>query len=238
LSKCHIAKEMLVRLGYSAEELDEIRSLAAWDYGRTVFFARTSAIAGYMSEEEAWRYMMVAADNAAAQYSGWRQFAAAYMMGRAIAYGRNGVDHYPVLDYMLNDPDSPMNLCPLKGASPVPVFEAPAPSDPPDEATVLYNLGMVCYRLDNKTKALECFQQSLDIREKTLPRGHPDVLTVIERVGRVHEWSGNRAEAHAWFEKLLALYEEVEGMDAPATRTIRRAANRMRTLYKNERPAG
>jgi len=87
-------KKQLVRsIKLTEEELLEISTLAAWDYGRAGFIARYSANAGYISRDTAWEYMKIAADNAAVPYSSWRQYFIAYYIGRAIAYGETGEEH-------------------------------------------------------------------------------------------------------------------------------------------------
>ena len=88
IKKYEEAKQMLIKeLGYSQDELLKINTLAAWDFGRTAFIARESTSAGYIQEEEAWAFIKVAADNATAAYTSWREYFAAYVLGRAIAYG-------------------------------------------------------------------------------------------------------------------------------------------------------
>ncbi len=100
------AKKMLIKLGYTEAELSKIDSLAAWDYGRTAYIARYSANVGYMQEEEAWQYIQAAAENAAKVYSSWREYLAAYILGRAIGYGDNSTDLYWHLNGLLSKPQS------------------------------------------------------------------------------------------------------------------------------------
>ena len=87
ISTFNYAKKHMQKLGYTEEELMEIDTLAAWDYGRTAFIARYSAHAKYITEDEAWPHIEAAADNASAAYGSWRQYLAAYVIGRSVAYG-------------------------------------------------------------------------------------------------------------------------------------------------------
>ena len=80
------AEAKLLKIGYTEEELASIRTLAAWDYGRTAYIARYSAHAGYITEDEAWAHIIAAAENAAGTYDGWKQYLAAYVLGRCVAY--------------------------------------------------------------------------------------------------------------------------------------------------------
>ncbi|MCL2353350.1 MAG: DUF1266 domain-containing protein [Defluviitaleaceae bacterium] len=101
------ALEQLFSLGYTKEELDKIETLAAWDYGRSGFIARNSVKMGYLTEEDVWVYMQLAAYNATQRYESWREYLAAYVLGRALGYGRDCADMYSVLEYLLNHEDSP-----------------------------------------------------------------------------------------------------------------------------------
>ena len=101
------ALEQLFSLGYTKEELDKIETLAAWDYGRCGFIARNSVKMGYLTEEDVWVYIQLAAYNATQRYESWREYLAAYVLGRALGYGRDSADMYSVLEYLLNHEDSP-----------------------------------------------------------------------------------------------------------------------------------
>jgi len=81
------AKKQLIRIGYTEAELAQITTLAAWDYGRTAFVSRFSAHSKFITEDEAWTFIKAAAENAASTYDNWKQYLAAYVLGRCIAYG-------------------------------------------------------------------------------------------------------------------------------------------------------
>ncbi|MDR2869833.1 MAG: DUF1266 domain-containing protein [Deferribacteraceae bacterium] len=99
-------KSMLLRFGYTEPELTTLPTLAAWDYGRCGFIARYSLWAGYIDEAIAWEYIHLCAEHAAAKYDSWRQYLAAYVLGRAL-WGSDclGMEH--VLAYLLVAPTSP-----------------------------------------------------------------------------------------------------------------------------------
>ena len=102
------AKNMLIRLfGYTEEELLSIETLAAWDYGRVAIVARYGVAAGYIDEDTAWEYLALAASNASHVYSSWREYTAAHIMGRALAFGNNSRDFVNTLDFLLNYDESP-----------------------------------------------------------------------------------------------------------------------------------
>jgi len=102
------ARDLLINvLGYTEDELLNISSLAAWDYGRVAFVARYSVAAGFLEEEEAWEYIKIAADRASELYTDWREFTAAHILGRALAFGNPSDDFRYVLDFLLNHPESP-----------------------------------------------------------------------------------------------------------------------------------
>lgn|GEM_PF-1982329 len=81
------AKKQLIKIGYTEAELAQITTMAAWDYGRTAFVSRFSAHSKFITEDEAWTFISAAAENAASTYDSWKQYLAAYVLGRCIAYG-------------------------------------------------------------------------------------------------------------------------------------------------------
>ena len=101
------AWEMLIDLGYTENELSQVRTTAAWDLGRTGFIARYCVKTGYMEEDEAWELMRDAADSASKVYSGWREYLAGYIFGRALGYCSDSKEIYAVLRYLLNHDNSP-----------------------------------------------------------------------------------------------------------------------------------
>ena len=101
------AKELLIDfLGFTEEELLSLPSLAAWDYGRVAIIARYGVAAGYLREDVAWEYLQAAAENAAEIYTCWRQYTAAHILGRALAFGNNSDDFKHSLNFLLHHPES------------------------------------------------------------------------------------------------------------------------------------
>ena len=103
------AKEMLIEsFDYTEAELLSIPTLAAWDYGRTAVIARYGVAAGHLTEDEAWNYLTIAANNAADTYNDWREYLAAYILGRAVAFQNNSrIDFFETIDFLLNHESSP-----------------------------------------------------------------------------------------------------------------------------------
>ena len=97
---------LMESFGFTEEELLSIPTLAAWDYGRTAIIARYGYAAGYVEEDVAWAHLKIAADSAAQTYSSWREFTAAYILGRALAFGNPSADTRDTLDFLLNHPES------------------------------------------------------------------------------------------------------------------------------------
>jgi len=59
--------------------------------------------------------MTDAANNAAKIYNDWRQFAAAYFLGRCLAFSAEDLDDFrDVADYLINDDDSPFKQVPFR----------------------------------------------------------------------------------------------------------------------------
>ncbi|MCL2189339.1 MAG: DUF1266 domain-containing protein [Defluviitaleaceae bacterium] len=80
-------REYLLQTGFPQEMLDNLQSYAAYDYGRTAFIARLCARVKFISEEDAWRFVECAANNARQLYNNWHEYIAAYVLGRALALG-------------------------------------------------------------------------------------------------------------------------------------------------------
>ena len=109
LENYRAARKVLTKLGYTENELSRVRTTAAWDYGRTPKIARDSFLIGYITESEAWEFMKTAAESAEKLYSGWREYSAGYVLGRAIGYGNDSRDIYAALYYLLKNRHSPFN---------------------------------------------------------------------------------------------------------------------------------
>jgi len=101
------AKALLTEsFGFTEEELLDIPTLVAWDYGRVAIIARYGVQAGFLEEDEVWDYLKRAADSAAENYDSWREYTAAHILGRALAFGNPSDDFEDVLDFLLNHPES------------------------------------------------------------------------------------------------------------------------------------
>lgn len=92
------------------------KSILAWDMGRLVLVTRCCYDVGYISEEEAWHYIEKAHSNSQKLYSNWKEFADAYVIGRATWGGYNmmldGINS--IAQDLVNDEDSPWVQYPLK----------------------------------------------------------------------------------------------------------------------------
>jgi hypothetical protein len=90
--------------------------IRAWDFGRAVMVARSAFDCGYLSEEEAWSLIMALHENAVKNFADWRQFAASYMVGRAMWGGDDmmlsGLSL--IAQDLLKDEGSPWVELPLK----------------------------------------------------------------------------------------------------------------------------
>ena len=64
-------------------------SILAWDMGRLVLVTRCCFDAGYISDEEAWSYIRNARQASKEKYASWNEFAAGYVIGRAMWSGSN-----------------------------------------------------------------------------------------------------------------------------------------------------
>jgi hypothetical protein len=103
-----VAITYLAELGFSERELLGVRHFSAWDYGRCGMIGRFGVYVGYLTEEEAWGYMLTASENAKKEYASWREFLTAYFLGRSIAFGADDLDNFEeIIGYLLYGIDSP-----------------------------------------------------------------------------------------------------------------------------------
>jgi len=105
----------LIVSGYTREELVAITNFSAWDLGRCGYLAKLAAIAGFIDDATSYQYMM-AAGNGLTPYSSWRQFLAAYFIGRSIMDGNaKGIEAFgETITYLLKDKKSPYQRFPLR----------------------------------------------------------------------------------------------------------------------------
>lgn len=59
------------------------KTLYAWDYGRMINLSRWCYTAGYISEKEAWQYILPAGIKLQSYYGSWREYGDQYLLGRA-----------------------------------------------------------------------------------------------------------------------------------------------------------
>lgn len=66
--------------------LSDNLSMAAFDYERIAWVARSSFHVGYLSEQEVWRCLAWVAAQSVCQFESWQNYAASYVLGRAATY--------------------------------------------------------------------------------------------------------------------------------------------------------
>ncbi len=78
--------EFMIRNGYcTVETLPQ--TVIAWDLVRIANLGRWALHAGYLSEEEMWQVMLVAADAARECFSSWEEYGRSFAMGRGVWHG-------------------------------------------------------------------------------------------------------------------------------------------------------
>ena len=84
------ATPRLIELGLAEDQQDiERLGIDAWDHGRIIHVARESYYLGYLTEEQAWPYILRAFSQAQQRYRTWVDYARSYLMGR---YAWGGLD--------------------------------------------------------------------------------------------------------------------------------------------------
>ncbi len=84
-------------------------SIKAWDLGRMVLITRCCCDLNYITEEQAWFYIMAAYNNSKEIYTDWNEFAKGYIIGRCM-WGGNDGSLYGIISIakdLLKDKNSP-----------------------------------------------------------------------------------------------------------------------------------
>jgi hypothetical protein len=92
----------------------EAHGILAWDLCRLVQVARTSAKAGYVSEEQAWTFILSAAQALQQEYSSWMELGEDYLLGnRFFANGDEpDLTHRASVRWLERAPESPWQHLP------------------------------------------------------------------------------------------------------------------------------
>ena len=109
-----VKKNLTSDYGYTAEQIDGIKTISAWDYDRLVNVARFSYSAGYITEQEMWDYINKAVTQAKNDYNSWKEYFAGVMLGRTLAYGQPFSSSKTQADELLKSADSPYKTHPFK----------------------------------------------------------------------------------------------------------------------------
>ena len=225
-----IAVKLLTALGYSGQELTGLGSMSAWDYCRVAYVARYSVCCQYISAEEAWQYIKNAAVNAAGAYANWRQYMAACVLGRAIAYPNDSITFFGVLDYLLNDSGSPYQMVTFKASEPEAatenVIELPVEETEHKPGYEHFNLGLVYYYLGNYDKSADQYNKALAEKEK----GNDPLDTALcyARLADIYMEKQDFPTALEYQKKNMAICAEQKGYDDNATIF---ASNKLAWLY-------
>ena len=109
-----VKKNLMNDYGYTAEQIDGIKTISAWDYDRLVNVARFSYSAGYITEQEMWDYINKAVTQAKNDYNSWEEYFAGVMLGRTLSYGQPFADSKAQADALLKDGKSVYKTHPFK----------------------------------------------------------------------------------------------------------------------------
>jgi hypothetical protein len=92
------------------------KGLLGWDVIRYIMLCRWGYGRGYLTEQEAWRYIMPAARLLQGAFQSWADLGENYLIGRmfwsAADTRRNGQRYQEIYQTLLQDPASPWRQCP------------------------------------------------------------------------------------------------------------------------------
>ena len=84
-------------------------SVIAWDLVRVVNLGRWAYLCGYLTEDEMWQIMQLAADTALEYFSSWEEYGMSFVMGRGVWHGDpdDSETAYEIVSLLLKDNESP-----------------------------------------------------------------------------------------------------------------------------------
>ena len=84
-------------------------SVIAWDLVRVVNLGRWAYLCGYLTEDEMWQIMQLAADTALEHFSSWEEYGMSFVMGRGVWHGDpdDSETAYEIVSLLLKDNESP-----------------------------------------------------------------------------------------------------------------------------------
>ncbi|CAF1500587.1 unnamed protein product [Adineta steineri] len=88
-------------------------------------------------------------------------------------------------------------------------------NDDKDKAPIYHQLGMLKINQGEYEKALTFYEESLGIRQKTLPPNHPDLAKSYKNIGAVHSHMANYPKALSYYEKALEIDQQSLPLNHP-----------------------
>lgn len=104
---CLIAEEMQENGWCPTGQIPQ--SVIAWDLVRVVNLGRWAYLCGYVSENEMWQIMQVAADIALEHFSSWEEYGWSFILGRGVWHGdpADSETAYEIIKLLLENGESP-----------------------------------------------------------------------------------------------------------------------------------
>ncbi|CAF3374055.1 unnamed protein product [Rotaria sp. Silwood2] len=91
-------------------------------------------------------------------------------------------------------------------------------------------LGFVYYKMDEYSKALSSYEQSLEIRKKTLPPNHSDLAITYNSIGNVYRNIGEYSKALSFYEQSLEIQKIALPPNHPALTVV---YDKIGNMHKN-----
>ena len=97
------------------------------------------------------------------------------------------------------------------------------PANHPDLATILQQHRVrVQDDMDEYSKALSYYEQTLEIEQKTLPANHPDLAASYNNIGSVYYNMGEYSKALSYFERALDIWKRSLPPNHPNLQTVKK----------------
>jgi tetratricopeptide (TPR) repeat protein len=103
-------------------------------------------------------------------------------------------------------------------------------TDEKERGEIYYYFGWIKSDQGKYTEAIKYFEESLEIRQKSLPSNHPDLATSYNNIGQVYSNMGKYSKALSSHEKALEIYQKTLPANHPLLAT---SYNNIGLVYDN-----
>lgn len=174
-----------------ADKLNE-NSMVAWDLSRLVSLVRWGVFVGYLSEDEAWGWIMPAAQKIQSSFGSWQEVGEDYLFGRSFwspdEMKQSGDRFRRNIYWLIHAPDGPWKVNDWN-------LDLTGSPEPPQEDAVLPETAHYCEGVDFErqkkySQAVESYQRSIE-EDRPLYKG-----LACDSLGGFYRWGKGSIETN------------------------------------------